>query len=91
MQHLPMEFVQGKQGPLYHAADGFVGELKIEKVVITEQGTVNNLPIVDFVLVGPDGKRYIAVTTGGLVRMLGSAIDGVNERNHGTPFPQDKR
>ena len=87
MQGFPIELVAGAQGPLYHLSDGFVGELKIERVVITEQGTQSHLPIVDFVLVAPDGKRYIATTTGRLVNGLAAAVRGANERNHGTPEP----
>lgn len=87
MHSFPIELVPGKQGPHYLEADGFVGELKIERVVITEQGTQSNLPIVDFVLVAPDGRRFFATTTGRLVRVIGSALDGVNTRNHGTPLP----
>ncbi len=87
MQHLEIELVPGKDAPKYTEAEGFVGELRIDKVVITEQGTVENLPLVDFVLVGADGRKYIAVTTGRLARMIGSALDGVNTRNHGTPQP----
>lgn len=83
MNHLKLEFVQGKQAPLYPEGT----ELTCEKVVVTEQATESNLPIVDFVMRGPDGKLYLLVMTGRLVNMVSAGVKGVNSRNHGVEEP----
>jgi hypothetical protein len=79
-----IELVEGKQAPRY--TDGRV-EVELEKIVITEQGTESNLPIVDFVMVGPDGKKTLLVLTGRIVNAVAAAIKGVNMRNHGKAEP----
>ena len=80
-QEVAIRIVEGKQGPFYKAEDGFQPELSLDEVVITEKGTVENRPIVDFVLTGPDGKRYMACITGRLVKAVADVITEINHRN----------
>lgn len=81
--HLKIDLVPGKDAPKY----GNTTELKCDQVFVTEQGTEKNLPIVDFVLDGPDGKQYLVVFTGRLILSLAAVIRGVNLRNHQTEEP----
>ncbi len=74
-----IEIVEGKQAPKYTEGD----EVTLEKVVITEKGTQADLPIVDFVMVGPDGKKHLLVLTGRIVISIAAAVRGTNLRNHG--------
>jgi hypothetical protein len=84
LQHnLEIEIVKGKLAPRYSSGT----ELVCEGVVITENGTVSDLPIVDFKMRGPDGKFYLLPLTGRLVISLAAAVRGVNLRNHGTEDP----
>lgn len=78
-----VELVPGNVAPRYKNRV----ELTCEKVVITEQGTERGLPIVDFVLEGPDGKSYLLVFSGRIVNMIASAVRGINARNHGVEDP----
>lgn len=82
-----IEIVEGKQAPHYLEEDGFVGECKLDKVVITEKGTQGDLPIVDFVMTAPDGKKFMMCLTGRNVTSIAAAIQGVNLRNHGNSDP----
>lgn len=85
---LPIEInPDKKQAPHYLARDGFVGELRVNKVVITEMGTVENLPIVDFVVQTTNGEKYLMVLTGRLVNAISAAVRGTNLRNHGREEP----
>lgn len=81
---LSIRLVAGKDAPRYNEA-GF--ELVCEEAIITEQATVNNLPIVDFKMRGPDGKMYLLVLSGRIVNGLARAIRGVNMRIHGVEEP----
>jgi len=83
MNMLPIEFVQGDQGP--HYTDTI--ELALERCVVTEKGTQGGLPIVDFVMKGPAGQKYMFCVTGRMMTMLAAAIKGVNVRNHGVAEP----
>lgn len=80
-----IRLVAGDTAPRYEGQGG--AELKCEEVVITEQGTKESLPIVDFVMRGPDGQLYLLVMTGRIVNMIASALRGVNMRNHGIAEP----
>ncbi len=81
--NINISIVPGDTAPRY--PDGT--ELVCEGVTITEQGTMEHLPIVDFKLRGPDGKFYLVVMTGRIVNAIAASIRGINERNHGTPTP----
>jgi hypothetical protein len=76
--------VEGDRAPRYDEAGM---ELVCEGVVITEQGTQANLPIVDFKMRGPDGKFYLLVMSGRIVNAISAAVRGANKRNHGVDEP----
>lgn len=80
---LKIRLVPGDTAPRYDEGQ----ELVCQEVVITEQGTKANLPLVDFKLRGADGKLYVLVLTGRLVNMVSAAIKGVNQRIHGIDEP----
>jgi hypothetical protein len=79
-----ISLVEGDRAPRY---DESGMELACEGVIITEQGTVGNLPIVDFKMRGPDGKFYLLVLSGRIVNAISAAVRGVNMRNHGVEEP----
>lgn len=83
MNKLSIEMIPGDVAPRYPEGT----ELSCEKVVITEQGTESKLPIVDFVMVAPDGKKYLLVLTGRLINGIAAAVQGSNLRNHGVREP----
>ena len=62
-------------------------QVAITEAIITEKGTVSDLPIVDFTMSDGQGKRYYAMISGRLLLTLAGALRGVNMRNHGTPEP----
>lgn len=74
----------GKIAPRYTAERK---SLRVQEVVITEQGTESNLPLVDFQLEDKDGNTYWFCLTGRLVDSFASLIAGVNTRNHGKDRP----
>lgn len=61
--------------------------LLLSNVVITEQGTVEKLPIVDFVLVDAEGKKHYFFCTGRILQSIASMVQGVNYKNHGNTNP----
>ena len=67
------------------------GAADLVAAVITEQGTKNNLPIVDLIVhiavEGEDGIQLAVTTSGRIICMIADAIDGVNLRNHGKTDP----
>ena len=87
MQHVAINIVPGKVAPRYNEDSGIVAELVLKHVTITEQGTQQDLPMLDLVLVGDDGKRYLVVTTGRIACSIAAAVRGVNLRNHGIAEP----
>ncbi len=80
-----IQMVEGDVAPRYDHERG--EELRCEGVVITEQGTKANLPIVDFKMRGADGKFYLLVLSGRIVNAISAAVKGANMRNHGTEEP----
>lgn len=65
-----------------------IRELKIDSVVITEQGMESGLPLIDFQLTDAEtGKPYFVMVSGRLITSLSAAIQGVNLRNHGKIDP----
>lgn len=81
--HLKIRLVEGSVAPRYDEGQ----ELTCQEVIITEQGTQENLPLIDFKMRGPDGKLYVLVLTGRLVNMVSAAVKGVNQRIHGIDEP----
>lgn len=80
-----IQFVPGDKAPRYEGSD--VTEIKLEDVIITEQATQAGLPLLDVLMRGPDGKRYLMVMTGRIANMISAAVKGANMRNHGNPEP----
>lgn len=78
-----IQMVPGKVAPRYNEGT----EITLEKCVITERGTLANLPIVDLVMRGPDGQMYLLVLTGRVVNAISAAVKGANTRNHGVAEP----
>jgi hypothetical protein len=78
-----IEIVPGTLAPKYSEGT----ELKLDKVVITEQGTEARLPLVDIVMRGPDGELFLLVLNGRIVNAISAAIKGINMRNHGVAEP----
>lgn len=83
MMRTVIEFVKGDLGPTYK--DAVQAELK--KVVVTEKGTNNGLPIVDFVMQLPSGETVLLVLTGRIVNAIAAGVKGANLRNHGVAEP----
>ena len=79
-----MEFIQGTEAPRYTNGEK---ELSADKVVITEQATESNLPIVDIQMTDKDGNKYWVPLSGRIINMVSAAVKGVNIRNHGVEEP----
>lgn len=86
MIHLKLNIVPGNVAPRY-SQEVCDRELTLQSVVVTERGTAEGLPIVDFVLTDKEGKEYFFATTGRIVTSIASAVRGVNQRNHGNSDP----
>ena len=82
---LPIELNKGDFAPRYEKSEW--GELSIDKAIVTEQGTMGKLPIVDLQLTDEKGKKYFAMITGRLIIGLGDACKGVMLRVHGNETP----
>jgi len=78
-----LEIVSGKLAPRHPAYEA----LKCERIVITEQGTQENLSIVDFELIDDEGNLHLVTFTGRIILAVASALRGVNMRNHGQEEP----
>lgn len=83
--HLPIELVRGAVAPRY--SPQVWKEVIVTKAIITEQGTEKQLPLVDFQMEDVEGNKYFFMITGRLINALAAAIQGVNQRNHGTSEP----
>lgn len=84
-QSIAIHIVQGNVAPRYD--DGAMQELTVQHCTLTEQGTQAHLPIVDLVMTGKDGKKYLLVLTGRIINTISAAVRGVNMRNHGMEEP----
>lgn len=84
IEPLSINIIPGSVAPRF---DAVTHELTCIGVMITEQGMASHKPMVDFVFLDADGKRYFFTTSGAMLRLVAAAIGGVNERNHGTPDP----
>lgn len=77
--YLSVEVIEGGAAPRYpHTTK----ELIPQKAAITEQGTIDGWPVVDFVLTDKDGNEYFFALTGGIINSVSSIIKGVNLKNH---------
>lgn len=79
-----IKLVPGKIAPRYTDNEK---QLDLKEVVITEQGTEGDLPLIDFILTDAEGKEYFFMVTGRIVAGIAHAISGVNMRNHGKLEP----
>ena len=82
---LSIELKEGDFAPRYEKDEWT--ELSIDKAVVTEQGTIGKLPIVDIQLTDEKGNKYFGMITGRLIIGLGDACKGVMQRIHGTDTP----
>lgn len=82
-QAISMTSIPGDVAPRYDQGT----EIDCVAIVVTEQGTEANLPIVDFKCVGPNGEAYLMVLTGRMVNAIAVYVAAINERNHGTKTP----
>lgn len=57
----------------------------LERAVIVGRGTVGGNATVDLVFRDPDGKQFVAMITGRLLRGVVAAVDGVEERTKDRP------
>jgi len=77
--------VKGSVAPRYDEEK--VGQVGVEKVVITEKGMKSGLPLVDLQLVDKNGDKLFLVLSGRVLKGICSVLDGINQRNHGTTTP----
>ncbi len=84
MHSVTIHIVPGQVAPRY---DERGEELTCEAVIITEQATVQGLPIVDFKMRDAKGNLYLLVLTGRVVNAISAAVRGINMRNHGEEEP----
>lgn len=77
---ISIEFVAGKVAPRYQPGTRY---LKLENVVITEEGTTSGRPIVDFQMSDESGQKYFFAVTGRIVTSIATAVkakDKVGEK-----------
>ena len=67
------------EAPNYNEIGGFASA-KITKALIVGKGTVNNNATVDLQIVSEDGQKFVVMLTGGLIKNLAAAIQGVEAR-----------
>lgn len=65
------------EAPLYHEGYHAAG---LKEAVVVGNGTDKGLASVDLIFMDGDGKKYVAMTSGALIRSLLQCIDGVEER-----------
>ena len=84
-RNLSIELKEREDAPRYEQREW--KELEIKKAIITEKGTMGNLPIVDLQLEDEKGNKYFVMATGRIIIGLGDACKGVMQRIHGTDTP----
>jgi hypothetical protein len=80
MQHLKITIAGVEESPSYDEKNFSALDLKAAHIV--ERGTQQGNPTVDLLLVDNNGRQYVAVVTGNLLEMLGSAVAGVRARTN---------
>ena len=55
--------------------------LRVEKAIVVPKGTKAGNPTVDLQLIDADGHRFIAMTTGKIIKALAAVIIGVESRD----------
>lgn len=81
-----LRVVAGVEAPQHENAQ----ELELDELVVTEQGTVHRLPLLQFVCRDPLGRRFVLVLTGGNASHIAALVSAVNLRNHGMACAQRK-
>lgn len=56
--------------------DASVIALTLDKACVVKNGTINGNPTVDLVLYDKNGKEYLAMVTGGIIKMLSGVVEG---------------
>lgn len=82
-RHLELHRVEGDYAPRLPEHQPLRGY----ETIITEKGTVGGRPIVDILMVDPDGKKYFISISGQLVTAIAEVVAAANVRNHGKPYP----
>ncbi len=59
--------------------------LRIERALVVGKGMVSGAPSVDLQMVDGDGRKFVVMTTGSLLEMLGGAIAGKRQRDAAPP------
>lgn len=85
MENLKIKLNPGKVAPRYEPDK--IKQLEVHTAVITEQGMVSGLPMVDIQMTDTEGNEYFFMITGRLINGLSAAIHGANVRNHGEAEP----
>lgn len=65
---------QPHEAPNYTLEENVKG-CEFTDAVIVKNGTVNGKPTVDIVLVDKDGNKFVAMTSGEIIKMLAKALD----------------
>lgn len=65
-----------EEAPIYQKED--FTALVLKQAVVVKNGTVEGNPTVDLVLTDADGKSYIAMVTGRILKTLSSVIGNTN-------------
>ncbi len=63
--------------------------LTLTSALIVGHGTTSGKPTVDLLLTDEKGNKYVAMATGGIAEMLGSAVRGKRERDEAAAPPRD--
>jgi hypothetical protein len=68
----------GAEAPKYGAD---VTLLRIERALVVGKGMQSGAPSVDIQMVDSEGRKFLVMTTGSLLEMLGGAIAGKRQRD----------
>lgn len=73
--NLKVKVVELDDAPDYNKEEGWIG-IDITDVLVVKNGTVEGNPTVDLKFTDRDGKKYVAMITGGILEMLAGVIKG---------------
>lgn len=80
--HVTIEICNSiEEAPNYNKIGGFIAA-NLEKAVIVKNGTSQGNPTVDLIFEDQEGKKYVALITGALIKSIaitvGSTGEGMN-------------
>lgn len=79
MFSLPIEVKSIEEAPNYTTKDGW-SVIKFTKAIVVERGTEEGSPTIDLQFEGPNGEKFIVMTTMGIIDSLAGVAKGVNQR-----------